>query len=47
MPALQAESAGLEGHVIQVWLPLEIEGVANEYVFSFRIDDVQVLKLGG
>tara|TARA_B100000749_G_C17999800_1_gene290852 strand:+ start:213 stop:410 length:198 start_codon:yes stop_codon:yes gene_type:complete len=33
------------GKTVQVLLPLKIEDIVNEYIFSFTIEDVEVKKV--
>jgi hypothetical protein len=35
----------LKGKSVQVLLPLEVEGVVNEYIFLFRINDVEAVPV--
>jgi len=39
---LRAKADGHRGKTFQVLLPLEVEGVINEYIFLFKIEDVEI-----
>jgi len=39
---LKAKAEGHKGKTFQVLLPLQVEGIVNEYIFLFRIEDVEI-----
>lgn len=41
---LEAESRPYIGKTFQILLPLEIENIVNEYIFTFRIDESHVIS---
>ena len=38
------DAKNLIGEKLQVLLALQIQGVVNEYIFSFTINDVQIIR---